>query len=36
MHLLDLLILGTYLIAVVWFGAYFAGRQHGVRDYFLI
>ena len=35
MQLLDLLVLGTYLVAVVWLGAYFAGRQHGVRDYFL-
>ena len=35
MHPLDLLVLGTYLITVVWFGAYFARRQHGVRNYFL-
>ena len=35
MHPLDLLVLGAYLITVVWFGVYFARRQHGVRNYFL-
>ena len=35
MQPLDLLVLGTYLTAVVWLGAYFSRRQHAVQDYFL-
>ena len=35
MQPLNLLVLGTYLTAVVCLGAYFSRRQHAVQDYFL-
>ena len=35
MQAVDLLVVGVYLIAVVWFGARLSRRQTGIRDYFL-
>lgn len=35
MHLLDLIVLVAYLVAIVAFGAYFAGTQRTIQDYFV-
>lgn len=35
MPILDLLVIGLYLVGTVLFGAWFSKRQHSVRDYFV-
>ncbi len=35
MHLLDLVTIAVYLIAITWFGAHFRKSQRNLKDYFL-
>ena len=35
MHVVDLLVVGLYIAAVIWLGARFSHAQRGPRDYFL-
>jgi len=35
MHLMDLVTIAVYLIAITWFGAHFRKGQHNLKDYFL-